>query len=415
MESYFSFTIINYKLTRDGFMKGYNIKIVPVLVIILFALIIVPNKNALAQDQPISLELIVNDILENSQFIGLTNLGLDSDGRGPVLLSGFIRNTTDSVVSNLYLEVKVFAGKVGELVNVKTLPGFPFSLEPMQSIYITNNTLSEDGVPGIKETVKFDGGLTTEGDNFIESLDGSTTLPSDLYSIEVIIFQSTNENGRVELASVQAEIGGGVPVAESVDFFLRTPGDVTDANVEITNPYPQFSWEGEQGIEYRLIVVKSSSDDSPESLIQSARSSAPLSENGSLLQYENLDVKVTAESFQYPSSGAQPLEAGQTYFWQLSTSIQSGVGTEERTSEIWSFKLSEPETSDVPIIITEETKKAIVRLVGNGRFEALISSGYTVQSFELDGVTYSGNQAAIILNQLLIRIENGDIILSGGN
>ncbi|XWN37001.1 MAG: hypothetical protein ROO71_13695 [Balneola sp.] len=396
-------------------MHTQNVKNISVFLVLLLVSLFVPNKKAVAQNQTLSLEIEVSDILANSQFVGLTNLGLDSEGRGPVLVQSFIQNHTNEIVDNLYLEVRVFAGKIGEIVNVITRPGTPFSLQPMQSIYVTNNTLSEDGVPGITEKVDFDGGLTAAGDDFIEGLDGSTTLPADVYSIEIIVFKLTNETGRVDLVSSSAEIGGAVPVSESVDFFLRTPGDVTDANVEITNPYPQFSWEGEQGIEYRLLVVKSSEPDSPESLLQSARSSAPPSEGGSLLQFENLDVKVTAETFQYPSSGAVPLEAGKTYYWQLSTSIQSGVNTEERTSEIWSFKLAEPETSEPTITITEETKKAIINLVGNGRFENLVSSGYTVQSFQIDGVTYSGSQASIILAELLRKIEAGDIVLSGGN
>ena len=396
-------------------MLKKNVFNISLLIILLSAFLFVPTEKLKAQNQVLEVELEVSDVLANSQFIGLTNLGLDNEGRGPILVRGYIQNLTNDVIGDLHLEVKVFAGKIGEIVNVTTRPGFPFSLQPMQSVYVTNNTLSEDGVPGITENVKFDGGLTTEGDQFIENLDGSTTLPADIYSIEVIIFKQTNETGRVDLVSTTAEIGGAVPVSESVDFFLRTPGDVTDANVEITNPYPQFSWEGDQGIEYRLLVVKSSDTDSPESLLQSARSSAPPAEGGSLLQFENLDIKVTGEAFQYPSSGAQPLEPGQTYFWQLSTSIQSGVNFEERTSEIWSFKLSEPETTDDTIVITEETKKAIVNLVGNGRFENLVSSGFTVQSFQIDGVTYSGAQASIILAELLRKIEAGEIVLDGGN
>jgi|TARA_R110001599_G_scaffold244895_1_gene445015 hypothetical protein len=398
-------------------MYTQSIRNISAFLVLLAVIFFVPNKKAIAQNQHeqiVSLEIDVSDLLRNSQFIGLTNLGLDSEGRGPVLVSGFIHNETDTVVSDLFLEVSVYAGKVGRIMHVTSRLGFPFSL-PVGSVYITNNTLSEDGVPGIKETVKFDGGLTAEGDNFIENLDGSTTLPADIYSIEVNIRQRQPDGQHKIIASVQEEIGGAVPVSESVDFFLRTPGDVTDANVEITNPYPQFSWEGEQGIEYRLLVVKTSETDSPESLLQSARSSAPPSEGGSLLQYENLDVRITGETFQYPSSGAVPLEAGQTYFWQLSTSIQSGVNFEERTSEIWSFKLAEPETTEPTIVITEETKKAIINLVGNGRFENLVSSGYTVESFQIDGVTYSGSQASIILAELLRKIEAGDIILSGGN
>lgn len=396
-------------------MNGLKVEKLNVVLLLLCMFVFVPNKKLIAQDQLVSLEIDVSDILANSQFIGLTNLGLDSEGRGPILVSGFIQNISDTVVSDLFLEIKVFAAKIGEIVNVTSRPGFPFSLARGQSIYVTNNTLSQDGVPGIKETVKFDGGLTPEGDNFIENLNGSTTLPTDTYSVEVNILQKQANGQQLIIASAQAEIGGSVPFSESVDFFLRTPGDVTDANVEITNPYPQFSWEGEQGIEYRLIVVKESASDSPESQLQSARSSAPISDGGSLLQYESLDVKVVGENYQYPSSGAQPLEPGQTYFWQLSTSIQSGNTSEERTSEIWSFKLSAPETSDAPFIITNETNKAIKTLVGNGRFENLISAGYTVQSFQIDGVTYSGNQGAIILAELLRKIENGDIVLSGGN
>jgi hypothetical protein len=398
-------------------MNRFKVDKMLALLFLLCFITFVPQNKLLAQDQVVSLELDVSPVLSNSQFIGLTKLGLDKDGRGPVLISGFIQNLTNEEVTDLFLEIRVFAGKVGEIVNVTSRPGFPFSLDPMQSVYVTNNTLAEDGVEGIDDVVKFDGGLTPEGDNFIENLDGSTTLPADVYSMEVLIFQVTNENGRVDLASVQTEIGGGVAVSESVDFFLRTPGDVTDANVEITNPFPQFSWEGEQGIEYRLLVVKATDNDSPESQLQSARSSAAPKDGGSLLPYENLDVYVRGESYQYPAAGALPLEAGQTYYWQLSTEIRSGNSTEERTSEIWSFKLSEPETADAPIIITEETKKAIQTLMGNGRFNGLVNSGYTIQSFEIDGVTYSGNQASIILNQLLDKIERGDIVLkeNGGN
>lgn len=402
----------------DVLMNRLKVEKFCILLLLLCVFIFVPNKKIIAQNtqqQIVSIEIEVSDILANSQNIGLTNLGLDSKGKGPVLLSGFMQNETPEKVTNLFLEINVSAGKIGRLINLKSRPNYPFSLSPMQSVYITNNTLAEDRIPGIEEDIELDGGLTAEGDDFIEKLGGTTTLPADIYTIEVTIFQSTNALGRVNLASAQAEIGGDVSFSESVDFFLRTPGDIIDTNVEITNPYPQFSWEGEQGIEYRLIVVKNNGNDSPESLLQSARSSAPISEGGSLLQYESLDVNVTGESFQYPSSGAQPLELGQTYFWQLSTSIQSPNSVEERTSEIWSFKLSEPETGDAPIILTNETKRALQNLVGSGRLQNLVSAGYALENFEIDGVTYSGSQASIILAELLRKIENGDIILTGGN
>ncbi len=392
-----------------------KVKFLTIFSIALFLLGFVPNKKVHAQSDILSLDIEVFDVLANSQLLGLTNLGLNSDGTGATLLSMTLRNLTSEVQENLFLDIDVSASKVGVLLDIVSKPTSSFSLAPNQSVYATNNNLTDSRIPGIQESVSFDIELTPEGDSFFESLDGSTTLPADTYTITITIFQQDNVNGRVDLVSETAEIGGGLPFTEEVDIFLRTPGDVIDANAEITNPFPQFSWEGEQSIEYRLIVVKSSASDSPESLLESARSTAPVSQGGSLLQNENLDVKIVGESFQYPASGAQPLQPGQLYYWQLSTTIQNGNTQEERTSEIWSFKLSEPETADAPIVLTEETKEAITTLVGNGTFENLVSSGFTVQSFQIDGVTYSGNQASIILAEIMRKIENGDIVLAGGN
>ncbi len=392
-----------------------KVNLITVFCFSLLLICFVPIKNTQAQNEILSLDVEVSDILANSQLLGITTLGLNSDGTGSVLLSLNLRNLTNETQRNLFFDIQVSAAKTGVLLNINSKPSRPFSLSPNQSIYATNNNLADDRLPGVQENVAFDIKLTPEGDNFFENLDGSTTLPADIYGISITVFRQDNINGRVDLVTESAELGGGVPLAESVDIFLRTPGDIIDADADITNPFPQFSWEGEQGIEYRLIVVKSSANDSPESLLESARSTAPLLDGGSYLQNENLDIRVVGESFQYPSSGAQPLEPGQLYFWQLSTTIQNGNTQEERTSEIWSFKLSEPETTDAPIVITEETKKAISTLVGSGRFNGLVSSGFTVQSFQIDGVTYSGTQASIILAELLRRIENGDIVISGGN
>ncbi|WP_157464746.1 hypothetical protein [Balneola vulgaris] len=394
-------------------MKDKNRLLSIVFGISLLSIVFVPRNIVFAQNSKVSVEIDVSDVLQNAQLIGLTNLGLDSEGKGANLITGYLQNLTPETLENLFFEVSVTAGKVGEIVKVNTQPGFPFSLAPMQAIYVTNNTLSEDGVPGIKETVKFEGGLTAQGDNFIENLDGATTLPADVYTIQVTVFQVTNSEGRVDLASTSAEIGGSGPIAEEKDIFLKTPGDVIDANIEITNPFPQFSWDAEAGLDYRLLVVKSNGQDSPESLIESAKSSAAITKGGSLLQFENLDVIVNGDTYQYPSSGAQPLEAGQTYYWQLSTDVQAGIDTETRTSEIWSFKLSEPSNSEPVVVISEEIKNVITRLIGNEKFQNLVASGFTLQSITVDGVTYTGPQASLILDELKRKIEADDIVIGG--
>lgn len=392
-----------------------KLKYVFVFPIVLGILVIVPRTNLEAQENVLTLEIEVSDILSNSQLLNLTSIGIDSEGRGPVLISGFLQNQTSETLSNLFFDITISASKKGELVYIKSKPNHPFSLAPNQPIYANNNNIASENIPGIKENLVFDVDLTTAGDKLFDNLDGSTTLPADVYVVSVTVFQQTNATGRVDLVTTQAEIGGSAAVAETIDFFLRTPGDEPDAEAEITNPFPQFSWEGDSGVEYRLIVVRNNGSDSPETLLQSARSSAPISEGGSLLQFENLDVLVKGESFQFPASGAQPLEAGQTYYWQISNTIKEGLNTIERSSEIWSFKLAAPETSSAPIVLSGEARTLLIQLVGQSKFETLRNSGFSIQEIEIDGVTYSGNQASVILERILTKIEDGNIILSGNN
>ncbi len=376
----------------------------------LWVLMFVPCVSALAQSPVLSIEIDVSDQLQNSQVFGLSSLGLDEKGSGPVLISGLMQNLTSEKLENLYFEFRISTGKRGDIIHITQRSNWPFSLEPMQSVYVTNNAIKEEIIPGIEETMKFDGGLTPEGDALIEGLDGNLVLPPDTYSIHVVVFQISNELGRQDLAQASAEIGNTIG-AETEDIFLRTPGDVIDGNVEITNPYPQFSWDGDTDADYRLLVVNSSGEDSPESLLESAKSSLPITDGGSLLTFENLDVRVQGNTFQFPASRAQPLEYGLTYYWQLITSIQVGASTEEKSSEIWSFRLAEPETSGEPAVIDNEVKSALIRLIGESRFKQLQDAGFSLQGLEMDGVPVVGTQVNIKLAEFLRKIEDGDIIL----
>tara|TARA_R110002096_G_scaffold303080_6_gene498060 strand:+ start:2312 stop:3499 length:1188 start_codon:yes stop_codon:yes gene_type:complete len=376
----------------------------------LWVMLFVPSVNVIAQSEVLSIEIDVSDQLQNSQVFGLSSLGLDEKGGGPVLISGLMQNLTSEKLENLYFEFRVSTGKRGDIISITQRNGFPFSLEPMQSVYVTNNALREEIIPGIEETMKFDGGLTPEGDALIEGLDGKLVLPSDTYSVQVIVFQISNALGRQNLAEASAEIGNTIG-SETEDIFLRTPGDVIDGNVEITNPYPQFSWDGDTDVDYRLLVVNSSGEDSPESLLESAKSTQPITDGGSLLTFENLDVKVQGNTFQFPASRAQPLEYGLTYYWQLITNVQVGAGNEEKSSEIWSFKLAEPETSGEPAVMDNELRNTLIRLIGESRLKQLQDAGFTLQGLEMDGVPIIGTQVNIKITEFLRKIEDGDIIL----
>ena len=381
-----------------------------VSLVLLTLLAIVPIKTISAQN--ISVQLETTPLLENTQLVGLTDLGVNNEGSGPVLITGFIENLDPEPVNNLYMEIKISGARSGSLVNLRSLADLPISLEPYQSVYVTNNDIAKKRIPGIDQSIDFSGGLTPEGDDLLTQLSGSTILPRDEYSVEVIIFRVTNAFGREDLASDVVTFGGSAArVFEESEIYLKAPGEQVGSRSEITNPFPQFSWEGENDISYRLIVVEQNRQDSPASLIESALSTLPINDGGSLLEYENLDVLVTESTYQYPSSGAQPLEQGKTYYWQVQTSLQRSGDVERVSSEIWSFTLGgNTENVNAPPI-TSEVQDALIALIGEDAYRRLQSEGFELTGLEYDGQEFTGPAATVKLEELLQLIRDKKLIL----
>lgn len=402
---------INYEVDMER-RKFLNFNF---LILVVLGLTFVPAKFAFAQSDAdkITLDLTLSPALENAQVLGLASLGVDNKGTGPVLVSGTLINNTNELLTNLFFEFSIVAAKVGVIAEITQQAAYPFTLDPGQVVFGDNNDIQNEAIPGIEETMQFDGGLTQAGEDFIENLSGSTTLPSDIYTFSVTISQVTSALGKQVLASQVIELGGsdGV-VLDEKSIFLKTPGDVIGADVNITNPFPQFNWEGDASAEYRVIVVRANGQDSPESLIESAKSTLSTQNGGSLLQFENLDATVIGNSYQYPSSGAQALVAGQTYYWQVITLIQTAVGTEELTSEVWSFKLAAPNEATTLVEIDQETFDILVRLVGEEQYAELTESGYSFEGIEANNQIVTGIAALQLLAEIIQKIEDGDIILN---
>lgn len=383
--------------------------------------VIVPQKKINAQAQcedmsgKLSLEINLSPALENAQVLGLASLGIDSKGAGPDLISGTMINNTDELLTNLFFEFEVQAGKVGTIARVTQQAAYPFTLDPRQVVYATNNQIQNEEIPGISEKMNFNGGLTVAGEEFLESLGGTTNLPEDVYTISVNLFQVTNACGKVALASEVVELGisetGGV--VEEKSIFLRTPGDVVGTNVTITNQFPQMSWEGDASSTYRVVVVSGAGQDTPETLIQGAKSTSPTNEGGSLLEFEHLDLKVTGNTFQYPASGVQALKVGQKYYWQVSTEVQTASGADEIISEVWSFSLTDPgsEAAATTEQMDEETYLALIALIGEERYNTLLADGFFFEGIEAEGQIMNGATAILLLAEIKQKIEDGDIII----
>jgi len=376
---------------------------------------VLTSMIAFAQSDKVTLEFSLSPVLEQAQVLGLSSLGVDTEGGGPVIISGSLVNNTTERLENLYFEFDVEAASYGVLARIRQQAAYPFSLNPGQVVFATNNDIQNEEIPGISDRMKFDGGLTSIGENFVEDLSG-TTLPNDQYSFAVRIYQVTEEGRRELLANETIQLGGNISeggVVDELTILLRTPGDLVGAEAAITNPIPQLSWEGDASLNYRVLVVSGNGADSPESLLESAKSSEATDMGGSLLQFEYLDQNIRGNSLQYPTNGVQALVPGQTYYWQVVTSMNTALGTNEVVSEIWEFTLVDPGSESNVVEVDQETVQAIVQLIGQDTYNLLIETGYSFENIEIDGQVYTGIVGVQKILELIDKFQNGDLVIEG--
>ncbi len=376
-------------------------------------LLFVPISSK-AQTNLLNLDVEVSPSLENAQVLGFTNLGIDQTGKGPVIVSFLMENTSGARLDNLFLDIVLSSNINGTIAEIYQQNDAPFSLETGQVVYATNNNLADERIPGIEEDLRFKANITDNGREFINNLQGSTSLPVDVYTATIAVYQNNNRlNGGNVIATASVEIGGGSE-GDIRDIFLKSPGDVVGTNVEITNPLPEFSWDGEVNLTYRLVIVRDNGLDSPEALIQAAISTNPTSGGtqapGSLLEIENLDRIIRGINFQYPANGAQPLIPGNRYYWQLIAQIQTADGFESRPSTVWAFTLVD-NSGNAIVEITPEAQQAIINILGNERYQRLSQRGFRLESMNLNGSELTGPQMVIRLERFLEKIRGEKIIV----
>lgn len=376
-----------------------------------FVICMISSASANGQPQ-LALDVELSETLTNSQSINVQSLL--SSVTGPNLFQLYLRNeSTSEHANNLYFNIVIESNNIGEIVRFRQVSGQPFHLSPGQQVNATNNSMS-NGLPGVEEVIQLKSNFTQAGQDFINNLQGATSLPADQYRVRVEIYQGSISGNPV--ASTMAEMGTSI-VEDTRDFYLLSPGDVIGSGSIINNTYPNFQWQGATGTKYRLVVVESKANDSPQSLLDGAVSTNPIQTNGSsnsgsLVDYEMLDVEINQSSFQYPSSGVQNLEPGKQYYWRVIAQLETSSGVETRESEIWSFSL--PQTSSQQASATQGTEnsaqvnQALKQILGN-EFQGFTQGNMEFQSIEVYGQTLQGAQAIQKLMELSRRAEQGDI------
>lgn len=381
--------------------------------LILTFLSFVSTQFTSAQSSGFEIEVRAEPLFNNAQIAELATLTTSEGSGSSRLITVTVTNTTAEDADDLFMDIDVSSSREGILMESFQRNDVPFQLRAGEVAFISNLDIARGQMPNTVEPVKFDASLTTNGREFLNKLQGITTLPPDDYTITVRIYRRNNSrNGGLFLDEADATTGQNLIDG---DFFIYqlSPGDFVGSNVSITNPYPEFRWEGLPQQTYRLIVVEAIRGESAEALIESVLSTSP-STNGpsvDLLEHEFLDVLVAGTAYQYPSFGTKPLRAGKTYYWQVYSELLTTSGSLDRSSDIWSFRLREGSESADSFPIDEELRSLLIAFLGSEQTENLIANKFSLFEIELDGVIYSGENARNELMNLIEKVQNQNVKL----
>ncbi|MDA8753086.1 hypothetical protein N9N24_01130 [Candidatus Marinimicrobia bacterium] len=215
------------------------------------------------------------------------------------------------------------------------------------------------------------------------------------FSIQVL-----SDNDQV-LASDSKTINIQSPVSITLESPAGSLADTLD-NTIYTN-FPIFQWFSQpcNGCEsyIRISHFNPSQHNSPEDAIEDQRV-LPFdqSEDWSLLDAPN--------SFQYPLTGAYPLEPGNVYCWQVMIKMPTTSGFEEMLSNISVFKIGISGEIENSSMISNPFLLALKNTLGDDQFNALFGPGNDLQGFiptgqlEVNGVSVDESSINYLLGQI---------------
>ena len=162
-----------------------------------------------------------------------------------------------------------------------------------------------------------------------------------------------------------------IEVSNPSTLDLISPGGELEDNFEIATPLPTFQWESidfmwsrtncnECGYSIRVAEYDATKHNSVDQALKD-RANLPYPDNGGYYQLSSaqvanaggLDLYTAGTIFQYPLTGARPLEAGKTYVWQIKKTFPTTSGSEIVSSPIFAFKImSTGQTNDMSEFLT---------------------------------------------------------------
>ena len=263
--------------------------------------------------------------------------------------------------------------------------------------YISDNSGNQIELQGQLIEV-LDPGLS---EAIMQTIMTSGKLSDGQYTFSVSVFGGLNEN---DLSMVFDDSKTFV-IQSQVPIALEYPGgalsDTTD-NLLYTN-FPIFQWSSGPpcaGCETFIRVAQFDSDihSGLEDAIEDQRV-LPSNQNEDWAQIDNVN------SFQYPFSGAYPLESGNIYCWQVKITLPTTSGDEDMFSPIYAFKIGQAGNIETASAITDPLLMMLQQAIPD-QFNNYFGPGKSLEGYVPSGqIQVNGvNVDQSVINNLLQQI-----------
>jgi len=238
-----------------------------------------------------------------------------------------------------------------------------------------------------------------QADAILQSILASGRIAAGQYTFGVQIISGETDD---ELASDSKTI----IVQSPFSISLESPGGALadTSNTLVYTTFPIFQWFAQSGSGFstfiRVAEFVLGTHSSPEDAIEDQRV-LPFDQTESWYQINNVN------SFQYPLSGAYPLEEGKVYVWQIKKSIPTTAGEEDMLSAIYSFKIGVSGQVETTNTATNALLMALQQALGDDQFNSLFGQGNELQGFiptgqlEINGVNVDEAGVNYLLNQII--------------
>ena len=235
-------------------------------------------------------------------------------------------------------------------------------------------------------------------DAILQSILASGKIADGEYTFEI---QIQSVSGQI-LASDAKTIVVQSPVSISLEYPGGVLADTLD-NVVYTT-FPIFQWFSQPCAGCNTFIRVAEYDPVVHSSLEDAiddQRVLPFDQNETWYLIDNIN------SFQYPFSGAFPLEEGKVYGWQVMMTLPTTSGAEDMASPIFAFKIGAAGTVETTGAVTNPLLVVLQQVLGEDQFNAFFGSGNEFQGYtptgqiEINGITVDEASVSYLLNQIL--------------